>query len=1783
MRKAYSQLSFAKRHAAGAVLFLLLSFALLASVTFAWYGNVVRTPIGGVSGHIIYLARYFESGNGQAPAKITSGYDANGDWIASLKDPSDPSSAYTESEFESPDTNAAFEIKTPTQLYNLAWLQYLGYFAENADPNNTSEGPVYYFYLSSDLDMTGYVLPPIGSTTYPFIGSFDGNGHTISNLKVSNDPAEFKEPNSETSFSEAPKVIKDELLYGDAEQQKLKNVEVVGLFGVVGEREGSQTYNITSAGIASVSNVIIDGIDVVTHDQENGTLAGLAAGYVNAPVSNVKVIGGTITSEGSASAFASALTDNLSDFTAVGYCTDPYKTKNEISTFRIYDPQVMSTGGSGSQSGGTGNWGGSVDMMAMYNDLNGIYQNEGDSSVEYDSQVRIYHALDGSVTETVTATAAATLYDGAYPVRMSEKTSGGAVVASYSLIEQDGTQNFVYLDGAKLAATVTTDVTDVYEIQTVYIYSGTDDYLMMTSDGFENTTNSALATKWIIDASNHIYTIDSWGDTYYLTKNFSNGLSRSGPENAVVWEIGTNTIQNNGYYLCYYDGVWQLKARSVNYITDHNSVNYLSVSGGAIVNTTQLGASSWVKGPSGSGFTLSVIEGGVTYYLMGDGEKNLTLAAAPDAPTVWYEADLNTENPKLYYKISESNGYALYYDSTAGNWNLTEYVLNSQGNDWGGSIDMYSLNQRLYHLLSGPDATIHSTGSYKRFMSYSDIYESVSVYRENANTYYLKNPAQEQVFYALLGKGLHTKRISAKNYTVDFPGSVLPLLVNDEASDNSHSYSTSDKNTGYIIGGSMNGDPGTSTIRSSTYQMRFISNSLNDANNSNVQVRTGSGGTYPDYSASYVEILTNKQVAYNQNGTGSSNYVLIKDELSGKNANHNPSASSAVAGYTKSDATTPTELGLTKYNEAREALDSIMTGEDFIHGLHFYYASGVTVSANNTVTIDNAIINGSDPMDDYELPVNTIDFNLKSAGKINFFAGSYYNQTTTSLGSYADSFFSIYEVTRSGSDITAVTRIDYVYKNNDYNSADPSSKPYVYQYQNGSKPSNAGEMVFDMNYMYNTPPVANALYYFEISVNSGEYAMSCVSGKEAGSYLMYLDISANATIEGDARLLATVYEGLYAKREDGGYITEEFSSTRDVELNTLPTYFPLAWEEDGEGARTGAVASNNTGYVISGANTASTPPGDIRVSQYIKYANGNWASIRNSLTAANNNGILNNARVYTIVGGRQQSIAAYGIGNQYTLNYQRTAAEVNDLLRGQQYVYGLHFMQSSISAGNTVTVPSAVINGTEYTDYVMPQDSVDFNVQARGRITFYAGTYFSGSGGTQSFFSLHHIIRSGQDIQAIYELSGIYGNGSSDQYIYTYNDAEHTGYYWSDGTEVEGGALPEGYSLLFDTAVISDPNSVTGAGSLTQNSVYYFEIPVDAGEFALGSSDSDGAYLIYLDIAANAQFDVKTVITEATETEVRSLEYPNGVAFTDSASSNRFSDANGSADPAKSVFLSLPISNSSGTTSISMSAAGALTVTNGESSLAGWTAASIPEGTSLSVNGSAAVVLTGKYIWTETVTEINSDPNGTTIITVTETTQITDGSVPSSATIASGKTVTTVTETVSTYMGGVLTGEPVVTDKSAGFDGRVLGAPADYTGTVETDAGVIFEFTLDPGGYTGFTITAVREGDLYFEEVITNGSPVTHTQTETVNGVETELVYTIMDVLAYTQTSDSGDAPVSMPGGVYYVTIARSGEGSAQAGTYTVRVTVMDGEFNFYLNEVLLDDTAPFPELAAVQ
>jgi len=286
---------------------------------------------------------------------------------------------------------------------------------------------------------------------------------------------------------------------------------------------------------------------------------------------------------------------------------------------------------------------------------------------------------------------------------------------------------------------------------------------------------------------------------------------------------------------------------------------------------------------------------------------------------------------------------------------------------------------------------------------------------------------------------------------------------------------------------------------------------------------------------------------------------------------------------------------------------------------------------------------------------------------------------------------------------------------------------------------------------------------------------------------------------------------------------------------TNVTYFPLVTNPD-----TYEVARKNTGYVIGGSedNTTNAYPdktGDIRVSKYStsdisrSYSDGNLTT------------------VYTI----NSNLQTTEIDADDYDKYSESKTEFLDMITGGN-IYGLHFMPANININHLVTADYTMINGEEKTDYDMPASSIDFNVTEKGCINFFAGTYFSGN---NSFFSLHHIERDDNDrITSIQEIAEIYkSTDETKDYIYKYTNGSYTATLTSD------------YSLTFSTARIKRQNSVT------TDAVYYYEIPVNAGEFALGSVDGGtGAYLMYLDIATNGGIDQQANVDTFGSIEYRS-------------------------------------------------------------------------------------------------------------------------------------------------------------------------------------------------------------------------------------------------------------------------------------------------------------------------
>ena len=97
-----------------------------------------------------------------------------------------------------------YKISLPKQLAALA----------TEVNNGTYTGTEQHFALQGDLDLSDYEdWTPIGSTTHPFTGVFDGQGHTISGLTINNNN---------------PNDVKEWGLFGMVQDATIKNVRVDG-------------------------------------------------------------------------------------------------------------------------------------------------------------------------------------------------------------------------------------------------------------------------------------------------------------------------------------------------------------------------------------------------------------------------------------------------------------------------------------------------------------------------------------------------------------------------------------------------------------------------------------------------------------------------------------------------------------------------------------------------------------------------------------------------------------------------------------------------------------------------------------------------------------------------------------------------------------------------------------------------------------------------------------------------------------------------------------------------------------------------------------------------------------------------------------------------------------------------------------------------------------------------------------------------------------------------------------------------------------------------------------------------------------------------------------------------------------------------------------------------------------------------------------------------------------------------------------------------------------------
>ena len=352
--------------------------------------------------------------------------------------------------------------------------------------------------------------------------------------------------------------------------------------------------------------------------------------------------------------------------------------------------------------------------------------------------------------------------------------------------------------------------------------------------------------------------------------------------------------------------------------------------------------------------------------------------------------------------------------------------------------------------------------------------------------------------------------------------------------------------------------------------------------------------------------------------------------------------------------------------------------------------------------------------------------------------------------------------------------------------------------------------------------------------------------------------------------------------DTGGYLDY---SGQDV------TYFPLNVKDDY------TPADNNTGYMIGGSSYTSSSTnygaGTVRIANFYTLSDNIGNFNRNTYK-------LSNVRTYNASG----KVTIDDNNNTYQ-KYEASKEKVENMLKkhsSDNKVYGLHFMNNSISASNLVTAKYAQINTTVYSNYQLPASSIDFNLKERGFVNFFAGTYgkLSGEDTTliDSFFTLHLVRRNASNaITNIYEIDQILSDGNQDHaYIYKLSNGKYTIPYsyniynqrvkyvvdtktplanvYPDEEYTLVDNYPNTYSVAFDTSWIKVHDNYD------QHVMYYFEIPINCGEFCLGSVENShfGAYLVYLDIGAFAR-DNDAIQAYCVTTNVNSLAYPDGVDF----------------------------------------------------------------------------------------------------------------------------------------------------------------------------------------------------------------------------------------------------------------------------------------------------------------
>lgn len=442
-------------------------------------------------------------------------------------------------------------LNAPIHFYNFAWLQDMGKFNELDENGNIQ---TVYFKMEADLDMSGteyQKLPPVGTTTYPFVGNFDGDGHSISSLKTCNTlgPGE------------------DEIIRKPSMVSSLGDANIMGVFGVVGGYNGNPSDAIYSSSANEIKDLKIK--DYTIASSTPNLLCGVVAGYVNGKITDVAVSnsGSGVTFKVNNGTTKLGTFNNISDFGLVGYATPNFKQDIGDKTVNIYNTHVDHEETAYVFAGSEEGWGGTISMMEIYKRLQ-TYEGQNANKSELPFQKNKIRSKTTTVTDGGTPNVTYTYHNDITKVRQWAD-------ASYPLKGQVvfNTTADRYLWGSiKDLRRAYTEKEETITTGETYLYIGQNTqtnayYMSITGNGptytIGRTTDINARAKFKTDARGFYYTVINGANVYLYTTSVPNNNNSTTNINASSDPVqnGRYYFKENGVYLRLYNATGTLQNR----------------------------------------------------------------------------------------------------------------------------------------------------------------------------------------------------------------------------------------------------------------------------------------------------------------------------------------------------------------------------------------------------------------------------------------------------------------------------------------------------------------------------------------------------------------------------------------------------------------------------------------------------------------------------------------------------------------------------------------------------------------------------------------------------------------------------------------------------------------------------------------------------------------------------------------------------------------------------------------------------------------------------------------------------------------------------------------------------------------------------------------------------------------------------------------------------------------------------------------------------------------------